>query len=80
VWLAVLAVVLLASHLPRPLYLASWALAVALALAAGLSRVYVGAHWPSDVLGGLLVGVSWMALSLSLGRLTDPIFGRASSQ
>lgn len=78
VWLAVLAVVLMARHLPGPLYLTSWALALVLVLAAGLSRVYVGAHWPSDVLGGLLVGVSWTALSLALGRLTDPIFGRAS--
>lgn len=76
VWLAVLAVVLLARRLPRPLYLASLALALVLVLAAGLSRVYVGAHWPSDVLGGLLVGVSWTSLSLALGRLTDPIFDR----
>ena len=79
VWLAVLAVVLLARRLPRPFYLTSCALALVLVLAAGLSRIYVGAHWPSDVLGGLLVGVSWTALSLALGRLTDPIFVRAST-
>jgi membrane-associated phospholipid phosphatase len=77
VWLAVLAVVLVARRLPRPLYLTSWALALVLVLAVGLSRIDVGAHWPSDVLGGLLVGVSWTALSLSLGRLTGPIFGPA---
>jgi len=30
---------------------------VALALAIGLSRVYLGVHWPTDVVGGLFLGV-----------------------
>jgi membrane-associated phospholipid phosphatase len=77
VWLSVLAMVLLARKLPRPFYLACWCLAVALVAAAALSRIYVGAHWPSDVVGGLLVGVAWTCLSLSLGRLTRPVFARA---
>jgi membrane-associated phospholipid phosphatase len=75
VWLGVLAVVLLARGLPRPLYAACWVVMVMLVIASALSRVYVGAHWPSDVIGGLLVGIAWVALSLSLGRLTQPIFG-----
>jgi undecaprenyl-diphosphatase len=35
-----------------------------LAAAIGISRVYVGTHWPSDVLAGALVGVAaaWFAL------------------
>jgi membrane-associated phospholipid phosphatase len=44
-----------------------------LVAAAGLSRIYVGAHWPSDVAGGFLVGVAWTSLSLSLGRLSKPV-------
>ena len=75
VWLSVLAMVLLARKLPRPLYIACWFLAAALVVAAALSRIYVGAHWPSDVIAGFLVGVAWTALSLSLGRLTEPVFG-----
>jgi undecaprenyl-diphosphatase len=75
VWLSVLAMVLLARKLPRPLYIVCWFLAAALVVAAALSRIYVGAHWPSDVLAGFLVGVAWTSLSLSLGRLTEPVFG-----
>jgi membrane-associated phospholipid phosphatase len=73
-WLSVLALVLLVPHRPRPLYLACWVLAVLFVVAASLSRIYVGAHWPSDDVGGFLVGSAWTSLSLSLGRLTKPIF------
>jgi undecaprenyl-diphosphatase len=32
----------------------------------GVARVYEGAHWPSDVLGGYLIGGIWLALTIRL--------------
>jgi len=70
-----MAIVLLVRGLPRPVRIACWVLVCIVVVAAALSRIYVGAHWPSDVIGGFLVGVAWTALSLSFGRLTRPVFG-----
>ena len=39
------------------------AMAVLLIVIVGVSRVYLQVHYPSDVLGGLLLGIGWIALA-----------------
>ncbi|HKC11745.1 MAG TPA: phosphatase PAP2 family protein [Vicinamibacteria bacterium] len=54
-----------ASGWPRARLLA-WGLAVGLALFIGVGRLYLGVHWPSDVLAGWALGAGQTALGLRL--------------
>ena len=55
-----LAVLLTARIRSLLLQLAIWFVATALILLVGLSRVYLGVHYPSDVFAGYAIGVVWV--------------------
>lgn len=46
-----------------------WLVAALLVLAIGLSRIYLGVHYPSDVIAGYLAGTIWAASMVALDRV-----------
>ncbi len=57
--------------LPRWAQPVGWVLVVLVVLANGISRIYTGAHWPTDVLAGLLIATAWLSFVVSLKWISD---------
>jgi membrane-associated phospholipid phosphatase len=61
-------------YLPRWAWPIGWAVVAAIVFTVGLDRIYVGAHWPSDVLAGVLIATAWLSFVLSVRWISDPGF------
>lgn len=57
---------LVARHRARMEALLTWVIAAFLTLMIGWSRLFLGVHYPSDVVGGLLIGAVWAAVTIAV--------------
>jgi membrane-associated phospholipid phosphatase len=66
--LAVLAIRLVQGRLAK---IAIGLAAALLILGIGLSRIYFGVHYPTDVLGGFLAGAIWLVISTAIMQVAE---------
>ncbi|WP_066333037.1 phosphatase PAP2 family protein [Azohydromonas lata] len=72
---------LVARQLPhRRLRLHVVCVAVVLTLLVGISRVYLGVHWPSDVLAGWAIGAAWALAWWGIAQALRPPPGHPSQE
>jgi membrane-associated phospholipid phosphatase len=65
-WMSFMLAVAIAPRIRPSFRPALWILAAAVIVLTCISRVWAGDHWPSDVLGGVLLGIGWSAFVLWL--------------
>jgi membrane-associated phospholipid phosphatase len=67
--LAVVLMVCLGNRfIPRRARWVGWLFVVLVIGANAIARVYTGAHWPTDVLGGILIATAWLGLVAAFQR------------
>jgi len=67
-------------YLPRWAIPIGWVVVAVIMLTAGLDRIYGGAHWPTDVLAGMLIPVAWLSLVTSIRWVSDAALSRGNEK
>jgi undecaprenyl-diphosphatase len=70
-----LAVVVASSTSRWTIKVCTWATAGLISLLVGLTRLYLGAHWLTDVIGGWILGTLWLIALLTVIRTIEPVTG-----
>jgi membrane-associated phospholipid phosphatase len=65
-WLAFMLAIAISPHVGRRWRAVVWTFAGLVILLACIGRIWAGAHWPTDVIGGFLLGLGWSAFILWL--------------
>jgi undecaprenyl-diphosphatase len=61
-------------YLPRWARPIGWAVVALIVFAGAISRIYTGAHWPTDVLAGILIALAWLSFVASIRWISDRVF------
>jgi len=75
-WVAFMLAVAFVPHVRPSRRVLIWVAAGALIFIVCLGRVWAGAHWPSDVIGGFLFALAWSAFVLAVPERWLPAPGR----